>query len=148
MLVGVGRGDHVADDRLDGVAGDEEAPVLLAVEHRALLPDVGGTVSVSGTTRFVHRYDPRMPTLTPLELKELDQHARGVGRRLGHSMRVFVPSNEEYLALTVMHEGIEHSLVGPARVSDMAAHDIDWTLDLLSHGACQIVLTEDDLHLA
>ena len=89
-----------------------------------------------------------MTMLTPMELRELDQHARGVGRRLGHQMRVFVPSNEEYLALTVMHEGIEHSVLGPAKVDDMVAHDIDWTLDLLAEGACRIVLTEDDLRLA
>lgn len=89
-----------------------------------------------------------MMMLTPTQLKELDRHARGVGRRIGHQMRVFVPSNQEYLALTVTHDGIEHSVLGPARVEDMVAHDIDFTLDLLEQGVCQIVLTEDELHVA
>ncbi len=87
--------------------------------------------------------------LMPNELRTLDRHARGVGRRIGHSMRVFVPSNEEYLALTVLHDGVEWSLVGPSRVdNDLVAHDIDATLWLLSVGACRIESTDDGPRIA
>lgn len=73
------------------------------------------------------------------DVRRLDERAVEVGREIGWELEFKVAPNPEYVGLAA--GGI--FLVGPARLSDLAAHDIEMDLELLASGARQIVPDED-----
>lgn len=73
------------------------------------------------------------------DVRRLDERAVEVGRKIGWELRFMVASNPEYVGLVAGSIVI----VGPAKLSDLAAHDIEMDLELLESGARQIVLDED-----
>jgi hypothetical protein len=56
-------------------------------------------------------------------------------------MHFQVAPNPEFIGLTA---GAKHIfVVGPSRLADLAAHEIDLTLDELERGSRRIILDED-----
>jgi hypothetical protein len=71
----------------------------------------------------------------------LDARARAVGDRIGWELHFQVAPNPEFVGLTA---GANHVfVVGPALLADLAAHDIDLTLDALERWERRIVEDED-----
>jgi hypothetical protein len=79
--------------------------------------------------------------LTEEQVAELDARAHTVGEQIGWKLRFVVAPNSEYVGLAAGDDQV--IVVGPARLSDLAAHDIDLTLDDLSAGRRRIILDED-----
>lgn len=71
--------------------------------------------------------------------------ARG-GRRRGWDLQFVVAPNAEYVGLAA-GGGADHAgqiiVLGPSRITDLAVHEIDLTLDALQRGDRQIILDED-----
>lgn len=79
--------------------------------------------------------------MTPEQISELDTRAQQVGAKIGWPMRFIPAPNPEYVALVAGTDQI--CVVGPAKLSNLAAHDIDLTLDQLERGDRTIVTDED-----
>lgn len=74
--------------------------------------------------------------LTPDDISRLDDRAKAVGRKIGWDLRFVVAPNPEYVGVTA---GPEHVFVlGPAKLADLAAHDIelDSTRSNAASGSC------------
>jgi hypothetical protein len=80
-------------------------------------------------------------TMTPDQVAELDARAQTVGKQIGWLLRFSVAPNPEYVALTAGPNRVV--IKGPDRLSNLAAHDIDITLDQLLSGARRIITDED-----
>jgi hypothetical protein len=79
--------------------------------------------------------------LSANDIALLDARARAVGERIGWEMHFQVAANPEFVGLTA---GAKHIFViGPARLADLAAHDINLTLDTLERRERKIVEDED-----
>ncbi|MFF8186045.1 hypothetical protein ACF044_02140 [Microbacterium sp. NPDC016588] len=79
--------------------------------------------------------------LTPDQVAALDVRAREVGEQIGRRLRFMVAPNPEFIGLVA---GEEQVVVGGLnRLSDLAAHEVDFTLDDLAAGRRQIIDDED-----
>lgn len=79
--------------------------------------------------------------LTPDDISRLDDRAKAVGRKIGWDLRFVVAPNPEYVGVTA---GPEHVFVlGPAKLADLAAHDIELDLDALERGERELRPDED-----
>jgi len=82
-----------------------------------------------------------MEPLTPEEIAALDDRAQAVGKVIGWELRFSVAPNPEFVGLIA---GPEHVfVVGPSRLSDLAAYEIDVTLDALERGDKVLFPDED-----
>jgi hypothetical protein len=97
------------------------------------LPGRAKSFDPAGTVRYV--------ALSAYDIALLDARARAVGERIRWEMHFRVAPNPEFVGLTA---GANHIfVVGPARVADLAAHNIDLTLDALERGERRIIEDED-----
>jgi hypothetical protein len=79
--------------------------------------------------------------LSANDIAVLDARARSVGERIGWEMHFRVAPNPEFIGLTA---GANHIfVVGPSRLADLAAHEVDLTLDELERGTRRVILDED-----
>ncbi|WP_210687514.1 hypothetical protein [Mycolicibacterium sp. GESEQ-9] len=83
--------------------------------------------------------------LTPDNIATLDQRARQVGAAIGWQLRFTVAPNPAYVGLVASDEtiGDEIIILGPSRITDLAVHEIDLTLDALERGERHIIHDED-----
>lgn len=90
----------------------------------------------------VHSFQyPANMALSANEIVLLDARARAVGESIGWELHFQVAPNPEFVGLTA---GANHIfVVGPALLADLAAHDIDLTLDALERRERRIVEDED-----
>jgi len=79
--------------------------------------------------------------LTPQEVADLDARAQQVGEKIGWQLRFFAAPNPEYVTLTASDDQI--CIVGPSKLSDLAAFEIDLILDELENGKRSIQPDED-----
>lgn len=79
--------------------------------------------------------------LQPEDVQRLNERAREVGRRIGWELRFRVAPNLEYVGVTAGPEQV--FVLGPAKLSDLAAHDIELDLDALERGDRVIRPDED-----
>ncbi len=84
----------------------------------------------------------RMP-LTRDQINELDDRARETGKQIGCDLRFTVAANPEFVGLSAQIGDSRVIVLGPAKLSDLAAHDVDLTLDDLAAGRRTIILDED-----
>jgi len=75
------------------------------------------------------------------DIRRLDERAQQVGARIGWDLRFRVAPNPEYVGITAGPS--EVFVLGPAKLSDLAAHDIDLDLDALERGERVIRADED-----
>lgn len=80
-------------------------------------------------------------TMTPQQVADLDARAQEVGAKIGWRLRFMALGNNEYVALVAGPDQIV--VKGPEKLSNMAAHDIDLTLDELERGDRTIQPDED-----
>lgn len=73
------------------------------------------------------------------EIEALDERARHVGEAIGRDLRFVVAPNPEFVGITSQNIFV----LGPDRLADMAAHDVDLTLDALIRGDRRIIDDED-----
>lgn len=79
--------------------------------------------------------------LTPDEIATLDQRAHKVGEKIGWTLGFVVAPNPEFVGLIA---GPDHIfVVGPSQLADLAAYDVDLTLDALERGEQTIFADED-----
>ena len=78
--------------------------------------------------------------LTPDEIAALQVRAQSVGAAVGWDLR-FVVANPELVGLIAGPDNV--FLLGPSRPSDLAAIDVEITLDALLRGD-QVVFTDED----
>lgn len=79
--------------------------------------------------------------LTPEDITHLNDRAKEVGRKIGWQMQFVVAPNPDYVGVTA---GPDHVFVlGPAKLSDLAAHDIELDLDALDRGDRELRADED-----
>lgn len=79
--------------------------------------------------------------LNDQDIRTLDERAKAVGAALGWELHFVVAPNPDFVGLTAGPEGIV--IMGPSRLSDLAAHDVDLTLDALERGD-QVIFTDED----
>jgi hypothetical protein len=114
--------DRCATPRLGQDADDPSAARLCAKSFDPV-----------GTVRYV--------ALSADDIALLDARARAVGEQIRWEMHFQLAPNPEFVGLTA---GANHIvIVGPARIADLAAHDIDLTLDGLERGERRIIEDED-----
>lgn len=73
------------------------------------------------------------------EIEALDERAKHVGEAIGQDLRFVVAPNPEFVGITSQNIFV----LGPDRLADMAAHDVDLTLDALMRGDRRIIDDED-----
>lgn len=74
-------------------------------------------------------------------LSRLNERAAEVGRKIGWALEFTVAPNPEYVGLAAGPDRV--IIAGPAKLADLAAHDIDLDLDALERGDKTIVTDED-----
>ncbi len=79
--------------------------------------------------------------LTPDDISRLDDRARDVGSKIGRDMRFVVAPNPEYVGVTAGPDNV--FVLGPAKLADLAAHDIELDLDALERGDREVRPDED-----
>jgi hypothetical protein len=79
--------------------------------------------------------------LTPEEIATLDARAKEVGEKIGWTLRFTVAPNPDFVGIIAGPANV--FVVGPDRLSDLAAYDIDLTLDALEHGD-QVIFPDED----
>jgi hypothetical protein len=79
--------------------------------------------------------------MTPEQVADLDARAQEVGAKIGWRLRFLAAANPEYVALVGGPDQVV--IKGPAKLADMAAHDIDFTLDELERGDRRVEPDED-----
>ncbi|TVS76948.1 hypothetical protein [Mycobacterium helveticum] len=80
--------------------------------------------------------------LTKDDITALDQRAREVGEAIGWELAFVVAPNPEFVGLCAGRDRI--IVLGlVCRISDLAVHEIDLTLDALQQGDRRIILDED-----
>lgn len=80
-------------------------------------------------------------TLESDDIQRLDQRAREVGENIGWRLGFVVLPNPQYVAVVAGPDNVV--VIGPGKLSDLAAHDIDLDLDALERGDRRIVRDED-----
>jgi hypothetical protein len=80
-------------------------------------------------------------TLQPDDVRRLDERAREVGERIGWALRFIVAGNPEFVGLVAGPNQVV--VIGPGKLSDLAAHDIELDLDALERGDRRIERDED-----
>lgn len=79
--------------------------------------------------------------LTPDEVAHLDMRAQEVGEKIGWKLRFVVAGNPDFVGVTA---GPGNTfVVGPSRLSELAAYDVDLTLDALERGD-QVIFPDED----
>lgn len=78
---------------------------------------------------------------TPDQVAALDARAREVGEQIGRRLRFIVAPNPEFIGLVAWEQQIV--VGGLNRLSDLAAHDVDFALDDLAAGRRHIIDDED-----
>lgn len=85
--------------------------------------------------------------LTPNDIDALDQLAKNVGKKINWDLRFRVAPNPEYIGVTAAptdEDDPSHIfIIGPHKLADLGAHDIELDLALLENGERRIVLDED-----
>jgi hypothetical protein len=79
--------------------------------------------------------------LTEHDIEILDRRASAVGAVIGRDLHFVVAPNPEFVGLIAGPQRI--FVVGPSRLSELAAHDIDMTLDALERGD-QVIFPDED----
>jgi len=79
--------------------------------------------------------------LEPEDVSRLDERARQVGSTIGCQLEFHVAPNPEYVGVTAGPDRI--FIIGPSKLSDLAAHDVDLDLDALERGHRVIIADED-----
>jgi hypothetical protein len=79
--------------------------------------------------------------LAPAEIAVLDDRAQAVGKAIGWDLQLVVAPNPEFVGLTAGPANVV--VLGPERLSDLAAYDVDVTLDALKRGY-QIIFRDED----
>lgn len=79
--------------------------------------------------------------LTPDEIAHLDERAREVGEKIGWHLRFVVAGNPDVVGVTAGPQST--FVVGPSRLSELAAYEVDLTLDALERGDKVIFPDED-----
>jgi hypothetical protein len=79
--------------------------------------------------------------LTPAEIAMLDDRAQAVGIGIGWELRFTVAPNPEFVGLIAGPANVV--VLGPERLSDLAAYDVDVTLDALERGD-QVLFPDED----
>jgi hypothetical protein len=79
--------------------------------------------------------------LTPEEVSRLEERARHVGDAIGWHLKFHVAPNPEYVGVTAGADMI--FIIGPDKLSDLAAYDIDLALDALERGD-RVIIADDD----
>ena len=79
--------------------------------------------------------------LSDEDVSRLNLRAIEVGQKIGWDLQFIVAPNPEYVGLCAGPDRI--IIAGPAKLSDMAAHDIELDIDALERGDKQIILDED-----
>jgi hypothetical protein len=77
--------------------------------------------------------------LSEQDVERLDARAQEVGRAERWDLHFVVAPNPEYVGLTAD----DIFIVGPAKLGDLAAHDIEMELDAIERGDAQILPDED-----
>ena len=75
------------------------------------------------------------------DVQRLDERAHEVGLKIGWPLRFVVAPNPEYVGLVAGPDQV--FVIGPSKLSDLAAHDIELDLDALERGDRQIARDED-----
>ena len=79
--------------------------------------------------------------LDPDDVARLDERAQRVGESIGWRLRFMAAPFPEYICLVA---GPDQVMVwGPAKVDELAAHEVDFELDALERGDRTIVADED-----
>jgi len=79
--------------------------------------------------------------LTPEEIAALDERAQTVGTSVGWDLHFVVAPNPEFVGLIA--EPASVFILGPTLLRELAAYDVDLTLDALERGDQVIFLDED-----
>jgi hypothetical protein len=79
--------------------------------------------------------------LKPDDVQRLNDRAREVGEKIGWELRFCVAPNPEYVGVVAGPNQV--FVLGPAKLSDLAAHDIELDLDSLERGERVIHPDED-----
>mgnify|MGYP000902868749 CR=1 FL=1 len=79
--------------------------------------------------------------LTPEEIAALDERARQVGASVGWDLNFVVAPNPEFVGLIAGPANV--FILGPTLLSDLAAYDVDLTLDALERGD-QVIFPDED----
>lgn len=79
--------------------------------------------------------------LEPADVQRLDQLAQQVGKQIGWALSFCVAPNPEYVGVTAGPDNV--FVLGPLKLSELAAHDIELELDALERGDRQIRPDED-----
>jgi hypothetical protein len=79
--------------------------------------------------------------LEPDDVERLNERAREVGERIGWRLRFVVAPNPEYVGLVAGPDQI--FVIGPGKLSELAAHDVELDLDALERGERSIAADED-----
>lgn len=79
--------------------------------------------------------------MTTQQVADLDARAQEVGMKIGWRLRFISGPNPEYVSLVAGPDQV--CVVGPAKLSNLAALDIDLTLDALAKGERTIQPDED-----
>lgn len=75
------------------------------------------------------------------DVERLDARARQVGSSIGWQLEFHVAPNPEYVGVTAGPDRI--FIIGPFKLADLAAYDVDLDLDALERGDRVIVPDED-----
>jgi len=75
------------------------------------------------------------------EVRRLDERARSVGEKIGWEMRFIVAPNPEYVGLVAGPDRV--FVIGPGKLADLTAYDIELDLDALERGDRHISRDED-----
>ncbi|MFY1661186.1 hypothetical protein [Micromonospora sp. WMMD1274] len=79
--------------------------------------------------------------LEPEDVQRLNDRPREVGRKIGWDLQFCVAPNPEYVGVAAGPNQV--FVLGPAKLSDLAAHDIELDLDALERGDRTIGPDED-----
>ena len=78
--------------------------------------------------------------LIPADVQRLEERAVEVGGGIGWELHFHVLPNPQYVALSAGSDGTV--IYGPAKVAELAAHEVEFLLDALERGDSQLI--EDD----
>jgi len=83
--------------------------------------------------------------LSEEDVQRLDERAQEVGRKIGWDMRFVVAPNPEYVGVVTGPDQV--FVMGPSKLSDLAAHDVELDLDALERGDREILPEDGDPRL-